>query len=83
MTELHVYVAAGSCDEARRIVAELAPRLPDVSIELRDLSDERRPGSVFAVPTYVLDGRVVYMGNPTEQELMQKLASAPPPPTNG
>lgn len=78
MTKLDVYVAEAcwTCQEARRLVAEVRPLVPDVQIELRDLADERRPSSVFAVPTYVLDGQIVFLGNPTADQLVEKLSVA-------
>ncbi|MDX1613637.1 MAG: hypothetical protein R3300_04955 [Candidatus Promineifilaceae bacterium] len=78
MAELHVYVAQECwfCDEARRLVAKLGPQFPHVTIELRDLDDARRPDAVFATPTYVLDGRIISLGNPTESQLSKHLTNA-------
>lgn len=75
MAKLDVYVTEDcwACEETRRIVADVAPHCPNIEIELRDLSDERRPSTVFATPTYVLDGRTIFMGNPTRDELKKKL----------
>ncbi|MGB3716223.1 MAG: thioredoxin family protein [Candidatus Promineifilaceae bacterium] len=77
MPKLDVYIedTCWACSESRRIVADIAHRVPDVDIELRNLDDARRPSAVFATPTYVLDGRVIYMGNPTREELIEKLVS--------
>jgi hypothetical protein len=76
MPKLDVYIedSCWACAESRRIIADVAPKVPDVDIELRGLDDERRPSTVFATPTYVLDGRVIFMGNPTREELVQKLS---------
>jgi hypothetical protein len=78
MVELHVYVSetCWACEEARSIVADISGRFPEVHIELRDLSDERRPSRVFATPTYVLDGQTIYLGNPTREELAETLVAA-------
>jgi alkyl hydroperoxide reductase subunit AhpF len=78
MAKLHVYVTetCWACQEARSIVAEVKPQFPDMEIELRDLNDERRPSQVFATPTYILDERTIFLGNPTREELIQKLESA-------
>jgi hypothetical protein len=75
MTELHVYVTEDcwSCAEAMRIVAEVKRLFPNMEIELRDLSDERRPSQVFATPTYILNGRTIFLGNPTPNELARTL----------
>ena len=78
MSELHVYVTndCWSCEEARRIVAEVKPLFPHIQIGLRVVSDERRPSEVFATPTYILNGRTIFLGNPTEKELSRKLKEA-------
>jgi hypothetical protein len=78
MTKLEIYVAdeCWACEETRRIVAEVEPLYPSVDIELRDLTDERKPSSVFATHTYVLDGRTIFLGNPTQEQLEQKLIAA-------
>ena len=78
MSKLDVYVAEDcwACEETRRIVADIAPQFPQVEIELRDLNDARRHSKVFATPTYVLNDRVIYLGNPTREELKEKLAAA-------
>ena len=79
MTELtlHVYIAddCWSCQETRRIVADIAPQFPEVRVELRDMNQDK-PDDVFAVPTYVLNGRVISLGNPTRDDLRQKLITA-------
>ncbi|MGD2048607.1 MAG: thioredoxin family protein [Chloroflexota bacterium] len=75
MTKLDVYISENCwvCDETLRIVAEIKPKFPDLEVELRDVQDDQRPSTVFATPTYVLDGRTIYLGNPTREELTQKL----------
>ncbi len=74
---LHIYVTddCWSCRETGRIVADVAPYFPEAAIDLRPL-DAAAPDDVFAVPTYVLNGRVIFLGNPTREELSQKLAEA-------
>lgn len=75
MSELHVYIAEDcwSCKEARRLVTEMQRLYPNMEIELRDVNDSRRPDYVFATPTYILNGRTLFLGNPTLEELSQKL----------
>jgi hypothetical protein len=75
MAKLDVYISdtCWSCDEAKQIIADIKPQFPSVTIELRDISDRRCPSSVFATPTYVLDGQTIFLGNPTREQLRQKL----------
>lgn len=78
MVRLQVYVekACWSCAEARRIVADLGPQFPQVMMEVLDITAVASPPEVFAVPTYVLDGRIVFLGNPYRQDLHRLLQRA-------
>jgi len=64
---------------ARQLGEALIDAYPEVNVELVDiglLQPEELPDSVVAVPTYLLDGVVVSMGNPREATLREMLASA-------
>ena len=79
---LDVYIAE-ECfgyDRARELVARVRGwELPHVRVCLRDLGNPRtvRPDNVFAVPTWLLDGRVISLGNPDVSWLWELLASEP------
>ena len=79
---LDIYVAPDcfGCATARRLAASVrALALPGVEVRLVDLSESGavRPEAVFAVPTYVLDGRVLSLGNPERAWLLDRLRVAP------
>ena len=78
MPKLDVYVAehCWSCDETRKIVDDLRVQFPNVAISLLDVDPQEWPEQVFAVPTYLLDGRVLSLGNPTPEMLYDKLIAA-------
>ena len=78
MTKLEIYVTddCWSCEESRRLAAQVRASVTDVEVELVDLDSGRRPSYVFAAPTYVLNGKVIFLGNPRWEELRQKLAAA-------
>jgi hypothetical protein len=77
---LEVYVSSQclNCDEAVRLAEEAAARYPSVIVRVVDLDQEGSPppDPVVAVPTYVLDGRVVSLGNPFPEELFARLHEA-------
>jgi hypothetical protein len=77
---LEVYVSqhCPNCGEARRLAAEAAARFPGVAVRVIDLDRAAAPPpeGVVAVPTYVLDGRVVSLGNPYPEELFARLREA-------
>jgi alkyl hydroperoxide reductase subunit AhpF len=76
-TELNIYIGqeCPGCDQALRIANMIEEKMPTVVVRIIDLTepDVRRPESVFAVPTYVLNGKTVSLGNPDELDLLSKL----------
>jgi alkyl hydroperoxide reductase subunit AhpF len=79
MIKLDVYISIDcwTCQETERIVSDVASQLPDVTVEMIDLNEVGdKPDGVFAVPTYVINGRIVSLGNPTREELVQKIECA-------
>lgn len=78
MLKLDVYISndCWSCEETIRIVNDISGKMPEVAIEFIDIEKiDQKPDNVFAVPTYLLNGRVISLGNPTREELQQKLVS--------
>lgn len=77
MPVLQIVVASAcqTCDEAHRLAGEVKTRFPQVTLDLIDLdtAPERQPDSVFAVPTYLLNGHVISLGNPSEEALYNLL----------
>ena len=78
MVKLLVYIREDcwSCAESHRIVAEIAPEFPQLAVELVDFDVPDRPQNIFAVPTYVLNGRIISLGNPYRDELRKEIATA-------
>ena len=78
MVRLEIYVTEDcwTCEESRRLATQVETQLPWVDVELVDLNKPDRPSNVFAAPTYLLDGRVIFLGNPHWNELQEKLGAA-------
>ena len=81
MRILEIFVLPGctGCLAASLIAARVRERaLPCVEVRLVDLSEPgaARPAAVFAVPTYLLNGRMLSLGNP-ELEWLHAQLSAP------
>ncbi|HSM56962.1 MAG TPA: hypothetical protein VK879_12495 [Candidatus Sulfomarinibacteraceae bacterium] len=76
MLKLQIFVTddCWSCEESRRIAAETQARFEAVEVTLLDLQSDERPSSVFAAPTYLLNGRVISLGNPRREDLWAQLA---------
>ncbi len=64
------------CNEARALVAEMSDLFPTLQITLHDSGREDWPSKVFAVPTYMLNGRIISLGNPSREQLHQQLNEA-------
>lgn len=80
VVNLQVVVAehCPGCDEATRMYERVREARPEVSAELIDLAatPERKPEPVVAVPSYVINGRLAFAGNPRWEELVERLAAA-------
>ncbi|MGE0538879.1 MAG: hypothetical protein AB7R89_01705 [Dehalococcoidia bacterium] len=81
MALLQVFVENG-CSGCRRAIAlaeQVRGRFPTVRVEIVNLSEQHiePPEAVFAVPTFLLDGEVLSLGNPRPVELMRKLGAGP------
>lgn len=63
-----------NCEQALEAAREIARRHAELEVQVIDLDREAVPEAVFAVPTYLLDGRVVSLGNPDLERLEQKVA---------
>jgi len=80
---LEVYVAGHclACAEARRMAAAAASRFPGLQVCTVDVDalpsagqPTGLPEGVVAVPTYLLDGAVVALGNPDPEALFARIA---------
>jgi hypothetical protein len=74
---LYVYTSR-HCDVCRYAwaLAAAAERFPEMDVRVVDVDggDAEVPEEVFALPTYVLDGRVVSVGNPDLNTVERALA---------
>lgn len=48
---------------------------PELSIEVVDInkSEVRKPDSVYAIPAYLLNSKMIFLGNPTRKALIERL----------
>lgn len=76
---LEIYIAdhCDNCHEALRL-AELARTIHGVEVHVinLDTTTEAIPARVVATPMYLLDGRVVSMGNPYPDDLLRLLGQS-------
>lgn len=80
---LTVYVSQHcfGCAEARRLAAAVAQAVPELAVRVVDLDREpqARPAGLIAVPTFMLDGRAIALGNPRQQDLLRQVRALRPP----
>jgi hypothetical protein len=74
---LDVYVSShcANCVEACLLAEEAAVMYPALAVRVIDLDANTapRPEYIVAAPTYVLNGRVISLGNPYRDELFAQL----------
>jgi predicted DsbA family dithiol-disulfide isomerase len=66
-----------NCKESLLIAQRIRQQYPKVRVTVRDIDKEEPCPNIFAVPTYVLDGKVAFFGNPTEKQIRELLRGAP------
>lgn len=75
-----IYIAEGcfSCVYSREVAAAIRSNFPEIQVRLIDIGDPktRIPEAVFATPTYLLDGQVWSLGNPSPQDVQERLSAA-------
>jgi hypothetical protein len=80
MLPLQVYVSANCavCQRTRSLIATVRAQHPEYPIELIELDQPgaTRPDYVFGTPTFVLNDRIVFLGNPALDALIDLLQIA-------
>jgi hypothetical protein len=70
--ELTVFVSGHcfNCKESLLIAEDIKQKYPHVHVSVFNVDNGVRPDvDIFAVPTYALNGKVVFLGNPTVEQL--------------
>lgn len=74
---LEIYVAEHCfpCDYAYEVAAQIQRDYPPVDLRIIDIGQVGTlPESVFATPTYLLNGRVWSLGNPSAEKIQQSFS---------
>ncbi|MEM7030685.1 MAG: thioredoxin family protein [Chloroflexota bacterium] len=71
--KLEVYISddCPTCVQTKNLLGTAAKRYTQLEIDLINLSDPNAicPDRVFAVPTFMYNERIIFLGNPSLQEL--------------
>ena len=74
---LRIYVSAHcrTCTTALRLAQRVQSHRPDVPLEVVDVDgpDADVPSKVIGTPTYTWDDRILFLGNPSETELLERI----------
>ncbi len=77
---LAVFVSAHcwQCPEARSIAEDMGDEFDSLDVRVVDLDNPlaQKPASVFAVPTFLLNGKVVSIGTPSRDALRYRIKNA-------
>jgi hypothetical protein len=69
---LQVYVSdcCPGSDEARAMAQMMSAAFPELRVQIINLDQPgtQAPMAVFATPTYLLDGELLWLGNPRREE---------------
>lgn len=83
---LRVYVEAGctTCAHALELMERVREEFPGVIVEAIDVgvSSDQLPQEVFAVPTVLLNDRVISLGTPSWERLVEEIRTTAAAGTN-
>ena len=72
-SKLQIFVAGDcpGCVEARAIATHIEQGYPNLDVEIIDINNGLAavPEKVFATPTYILNDRIVSLGNPSLEDI--------------
>jgi len=72
--EIFVHHDCENCETAHQLAREVRLRLPHIVVHLRETNQlDKLPDSVFAVPTYLFNGKRISLGNPSLSDLLHRL----------
>jgi len=63
------------CEYSHEVAAFIRGKFPQVSVRMINMADPQSeiPEVVFATPTYLLNGKLWSLGNPSNEEVLSKL----------
>jgi hypothetical protein len=66
------------CAEAHQVALQVEQDFPQLNVEIINMADPHAivPEAVFATPTYMLNNRIVSLGNPSPAEVARWAAEA-------
>ena len=77
---LEVFVSAHcwQCPAALEIARDMKKEFDPLSVRVIDLDEPeaQKPGTVFAVPTFLLNGKIVSLGTPSRDTLRLQIQNA-------
>jgi len=79
MTTLCVYIEPDcwNCNEARVLAQEIAAAFPQLNVQIVEMvTGAAKPDYIFATPTFILNDRVISLGNPTREALRDRIMHA-------
>ncbi len=80
MLQVFVTTSCEACDHAREVAQRVTEEFGGVQVDVINIDEEPElvPPTVFAVPSYLLNGAVISLGNPSWEHLTALLANGGP-----
>jgi hypothetical protein len=76
--EIYVAEHCDLCTYAYEVAESIRADFPEVNLSIINLSQTSKaiPDAVFATPTYLLNGRLWSLGNPSPEDVQERLSLA-------
>ncbi len=73
--DIYIDQTCPGCVHAQNLAEVVRQTFPQLEVRIFDLEHPniKKPSSVFAVPTYMLNGKILALGNPDINDLVAKI----------
>jgi hypothetical protein len=58
-----------NCKDSLLIAEQIRKQYPEVRVTVFNVDNAKPHVDIFAVPTYTVDGKIAFLGNPTDEQI--------------
>ncbi len=74
---LYADLGCVTCERSRALLDDIVVVYPDLDVQVIEVDETQPlPDEIIAVPTFILQGQVISMGNPTFDQLIALVGQA-------
>lgn len=73
---IYISTECATCKNSEPLITKIQGQFPTLTVEYINLLKDSAPSHIFAVPTYEYNGKIISLGNPSEEQLYTILSKS-------